>query len=174
MKKNDEIKTIVRDVAIIFAIFLVVSIFFKPTLVSGTSMYPTLEDRDYLILSRQYYKFNEPKRGDIVVCDTHRDGERLIIKRIIGMPGEKIKVWQNVVYINGKPIEENYINDKEIYSGCEEIKIPKGKYFVMGDNRNHSLDSRKSIIGCIKKEDLKGKIVLRVFPFNEFGSEFGE
>lgn len=166
---REDIKILTRDIVIVFIIFFLVSIFFKPILVKGISMEPTLESGDYLIMGKQAYAFSEPKRGDLVVCRTEKKEEKKIVKRIIGLPGEKIKVWENLVYINGDILEEDYINNTEIYKGIEETTVPKDSYFVMGDNRNHSVDSRNSIIGFVKKEDIVGEIVFRVFPFKKFG-----
>ncbi|ADO59446.1 signal peptidase I [Paenibacillus polymyxa] len=150
---------------ILFAFFvtLVISYFIKPTLVSGRSMYPTLENNDYLILNKVAYQTGDPSRGDIVVFNSHLVGEKILIKRVIATGGEKITVKDGKVYINDKLINEPYLKGVETFGDVDTI-VPKNKVFVMGDNRGNSIDSRRSEVGFVDKSEILGKVWFRVFP----------
>ena len=173
-KKDSElmewVKTIVPAVIAAFLILQVI----QPTIVRGTSMESTLIENDYLIVYKLAYKFGaEPKFGDIVVCDssltTDSGAEKLLIKRVIGVPGDTISVTGGQVYLNGEAISEDYIKDGYTTGEIAETVIPEGMYFLMGDNRLASMDSRDSRVGMIKESDLIGKAVFRLFPFSKLG-----
>ena len=156
-------------VVIIIVVILIKIFIVAPIRVNGTSMIDTLEDKDIMILDKISYRFKEIKRFDIVVVD---DKEELIIKRVIGLPGEYIEYKDNKLYVNGKYVKENF-NRKEMedYS-IEELvktKVPEDTYFVLGDNRSNSKDSR--IIGFIPKKQILGKTSLTIFPFDRFGNK---
>ncbi len=153
---------------VLLAVILVVKTYvISPIRVNGISMVPTLEDKDYMILDKISYKFSKMKRFDIVVIKY--DGEYLI-KRLIGFPGEHIEYKNNKLYVNGTMIEENFtkevINDYNI-TELGSKTIPKDHYFVIGDNRPVSKDSR--IIGFVSKKDIIGKSSLTLLPFSRFG-----
>lgn len=149
---------------IIFFIMYIASI----TQVVGNSMSPTLEEGQVVILNKFQYRFFEVQREDIISL-SYQD-TKYLIKRVIGLPGEKIDIVDNNLYINDKIYNEKYIEDDINYSNFH-LKdlgydtIPKDMYLVLGDNRKNSLDSRK--IGLIKKEDIKGKIFFRFWPINK-------
>jgi len=161
----DSLKYIVTIIIVLFVVLYVVSI----TQVVGDSMNPTLKDGEVLILNKFKYRFSEVKREDIVslkYADT-----KYLIKRVIGLPGEKIEIIDSKLLVNGKEYEEDYLFDELRYKdfsvkdlGYDEI--PEGMYLVLGDNRVNSLDSRK--IGLVKKDDIIGKISVRVWPLNRF------
>ena len=120
-----------------------------------------------MILNKIDYTFNEINRYDIVVVKTE---DSKIIKRVIGLPGETLKYENNTLYINGKETEEPYLTEETEDFNITELgydKIPQDCYFVMGDNRNNSSDSR--IIGCVKKENIEGSASLVIYPFKEAG-----
>ena len=165
----DWVKTIVISLALAFLIVQVI----KPTIVSGESMYPTLNDRDYLILNRMAYKFGDIDRGDIIVfkSDLKQDNgkEKDLIKRVIAIPGDHLVIKDSNVYINGVIQSEPYIHN-EYTSGDIDIVIPDNDVFVMGDNRENSRDSRSSDIGLVNESDIIGEVMIRLFPFNKIGT----
>lgn len=142
---------------------------FDITMVDGTSMYPTLEDRDKLITVKLTYHFSEPQRGDIVVVNAPDMPGHDYIKRVIGLPNERITIRDGQVYINDELLTEPYLDDVATY-GDTDMVIPDGYYFVMGDNRTDSRDSREEKIGVISKDDINGKAVFRLLPLSEIGS----
>jgi signal peptidase I len=152
-------------------IAIIVVQFIKPTIVKESSMQPNFYENDYLFLSKQSYTFSEPERGDVIVfhSDLKQDNgkEKLLIKRIIGLPGDEIDIKDGQVYINGELFEEDYIKEDYTWGEISDLVVPEGQLFVMGDNRRVSRDSRE--LGCIKEDDVVGKAVIRVYPFSEFG-----
>ncbi len=165
----DWVKTIVISLVLAFLIVQVI----KPTIVSGESMYPTLNDRDYLILNRMAYKFGDIDRGDIIVfkSDLKQDNgkEKDLIKRVIAIPGDHLIIKDSKVYINGEVQNEPYIHN-EYTSGDIDIVIPDNDVFVMGDNRENSRDSRSSDVGLVNESDIIGEVMIRLFPFNKIGT----
>lgn len=163
----------IKDIAIALLIAFVITQFVKPTIVKQSSMEPNFHDKDYLFVSKQAYKFKEPQRGDVVVFDsslTDADGnDKLLIKRIIGMPGEELDVIDEKVYIDGVMLEETYTADGTTYGTIEDLVIPEGQYFCMGDNRDVSIDSRDPAVGCVDEEQLVGRVFFRLFPFSGIG-----
>lgn len=143
------------------------------TVVDGDSMYDTLSDGDNLIVSRISYLLGEPERFDIVIFPVD-DEETYYIKRVIGLPGETVRIDEDgVIYINEKPLQEDYgyetIALNRIGRAREGVTLGDDEYFVMGDNRNHSMDSRAEEVGNIERTRLKGKAVLRIWPLSSFG-----
>ncbi len=154
---------------IILIIILIIKKFaFGTVLVNGRSMEDTLKDGDFMVLDKITYLNHPIERFDIVVVQV---GNQKLIKRVIGLPGEIISYQDNVLYINGEKVEDKHSNkitydfDLSLF-GLKEI--PKDNYFVMGDNRTDSLDSRS--FGVIEKEDILGKASFILFPFSRFGS----
>ncbi len=138
------------------------------THVEGTSMQPTLQNGDNLLTAKIVYLFNAPQRGDIVVLHAPDAPGENYIKRIIAIPGDEIQITNGNVYINGELQRESYLQDAET-TGEIHTLVPEGYYFVMGDNRGDSRDSRSESIGLIKQSDIIGKAFLRIYPFNSFG-----
>ncbi|MDD3048530.1 MAG: signal peptidase I [Bacilli bacterium] len=155
--------------SIVLAVILIRIFIVTPVQVDGISMNDTLHDNDIMILNIIKYKFNDIKRFDIVVID-YEEADEYLIKRVIGLPGEYIEYKDNKLYIDGKYIKEPYLDTTTYNFNLEEYgysEIPKDTYFVMGDNRKNSTDSR--VIGFINKKDIKGSANLVIFPFNHFG-----
>lgn len=164
---KDSIKIIICVI-----IFLVVVVYvFSISQVVGSSMHPTLQNKELFVLNKLHYKFKDIERGDIISLE-YAD-TKYLIKRVIGLPGDYVSIKDNKVYLNGALYEEAYISDEleyddfDLKSSFGYDKIPEDMYFVLGDNRENSKDSRE--IGLIKKSDIMGKISLRIWPLNKFG-----
>ncbi|SKA96711.1 signal peptidase I [Caloramator quimbayensis] len=168
----DSIKVFVKEwvipIVIAFIIALAINkfLFFK-ILVPTESMYPTIKVQDRIFVTRVYHPENL-KRGDIVVFYSDELGERLV-KRLIGLPGDKIDIKDGTVYINGKKYEEPYVVNKDDYTASEPFVVPDGEYFFLGDNRANSLDSRYWQYSYIKADKIEGKAIFTLFPFNRMG-----
>lgn len=140
--------------------------------VIGSSMEPTLSDGDNLIVDKITYRFKEPERFDIIVFPYQYTKNTYYIKRIIGLPGEKIRIDEaGRIYINGELLEESYGKETITDAGlaAEEITLGDDEYFVMGDNRNDSADSRFISVGNIKRKNIMGRAWIRIYPFKSFG-----
>ena len=155
------IKELLPYIIVIILVLLFKKFFYAPIKVNGESMMNTLHDKDIMILDVIGYKTKGLKRFDIVVVD---EGDELIIKRVIGLPGEKVTYKNNVLYINGKKKKDNY--GSKVTEDFDEV-VPKGKYFVMGDNRTNSMDSR--VFGSFSKSKILGKTKMVIFPFSRWG-----
>ena len=172
-KSKQELKEWMKDILIAVIVAVIILQFIKPTFVKETSMLPTLQPNNFLFLSKQAYRFGEPKHGDIIVfhtaLKTAAGAEKLLIKRVIGLPGDTIRIEDGVVYRNGDALDETYTKDGTTSGYIEELVVPDDSLFVMGDNRLNSIDSRDPSVGCIKISSVYGKAVFRLFPFNEIG-----
>ena len=157
------IKDIIPYVVIIILVLLFKKFVYAPIKVNGESMMDTLHDGDIMILNVIDYKIHGLKRFDIVVVD---EGEELIIKRVIGLPGEEVEYKDNQLYINGKKVKDKYASQK---TDDFSETVPKGEYLVLGDNRTNSLDSR--VFGTFEKKKILGKTNLTVYPFKRWGSK---
>lgn len=166
---------------ILLAMIFVVRTFVMGTIyVKGSSMEPNFHHGDLLFINKLSTSIGSPEKDDIVICkiDTE-DMKENIIKRVIGVPGDEINlVWnedsfdvQYALYINGTLIEEPYLPEPIMAPGDIDypLVVPENHYFVMGDNRNASTDSRRESIGTIEKKDLMGKVIFRLFPFDSMG-----
>lgn len=164
MNKKDiinKIKEIVPYLAIILVVVLIRSFLFTPIKVNGTSMYPTLEPNYFMILNKVGLK-KGINRWEIVVV---KEEDKYIIKRVIALPGESVAYIDGELYINKRKVEDNYSKSKT--KDFEEIYLKDNEYFVMGDNRSVSADSR--LIGPVKEDEIYGKTNLIIFPFNKIG-----
>ena len=171
------VKSLAIDVVIAFCLAGALLYFIRPTIVKQTSMENTLHHNDYMIMYRQAYRSHGPERGDIVIFQSELpndtgEGDKLLIKRVIGLPGDKIEIKDDQLYINGEAYHEDYLKDGytpivEIPAEGEVLTVPDNSYFCMGDNRAGSTDSRDSSVGCVTEDLIKGKVILRLFPFNQ-------
>jgi signal peptidase I len=154
-------------VAILFLHFVAIR-----TVVEGNSMYPTLANKDQVLVDKFTYRNRDVERYDIIVFKEPMSGTGYFIKRVIAMPGETVKITtKGKILVNGKIVEDEYGFGGIIDPGQAQrtIKVKEGEYFVLGDNRNHSEDSRFAVIGNIKREDIIGRVVLRLSPISKFG-----
>lgn len=159
-------------VAVVVGItFLIITFVGQRTYVSGSSMENTLSDGDNLIVDKITYRFTDPQRFDIIVFPFQYGEKVYYIKRIIGLPGETIRVQDGEIYVDGEILEESYGREVMRSSGIAEAPIVLGEdeYFVLGDNRNDSMDSRDPSVGLIKRDHIIGRAWMRVWPLNEIG-----
>ena len=171
--KKEILEMVLYILFVLAVVWVTVNYVGNRTVVDGDSMYDTLSDGDNLIVSRISYLLGEPERFDIVIFPVD-DEETYYIKRIIGMPGETVRIDEDgVIYIDEKPLQEDYgyetIGLNRIGRAREGVTLGDDEYFVMGDNRNNSTDSRTEEVGNIERERLKGKAVLRIWPLSSFG-----
>ena len=165
------ISTVVYLLAVVAVTFLFVQFVGQRTHVNGDSMNVTLEDGDNLIVDKLSYRFKEPERFDIVVFPYQYQEKTYYIKRIIGMPGETVQIIDGMVYVDGEMLDESYGKEVMQYSGvaADPIELGEDEYFVLGDNRNNSSDSRDPSVGNVKEDQIIGKAFIRIWPLNKFG-----
>lgn len=160
----------VSSIASAFIVFFLIMVFIaRPVRVDGHSMNPTLVDNDWLIVRTGYYV---PQHGDIVIVSREQQNESPLVKRVIAVGGDSVDIdfTAGVVFVNGEKIEELYVAEPTYRQGDVQFPliVPEGYVYVMGDNRNHSLDSRYTEVGLIETERLLGKAMFRLFPWGSF------
>ena len=155
-------KKIIRDLTLIASAALIVRHFVQLTKVSGNSMYPELHSQDRLLIDKVAYEHQDPQAGDVVVFYEPRT-QKMLIKRIIGVPGDHIVIRNGGVKINGVIANDDYTADGAT-DGNVDLIVPQGRYFILGDNRLHSKDSRSPVVGCVPRESILGKVNIRVYP----------
>lgn len=184
-QKNNEINYVKEIIhMVLYFVIVICSVLFihnfigQQIEVSGSSMESTLHDNDHLILEKVTYQFDQPKRYDIVVfrpyansTDKNAFDDVYYIKRVIGLPGETVQIIDSDIYINGELLEEDYGKDAIEDSGVakDEIVLDDEEYFLLGDNRNNSKDSRDSSIGAVKRSAIIGRAWIKVWPLEDFG-----
>ena len=159
-------------VGIVLAItFLIITFVGQRTHVSGESMENTLDDGDQLIVDKLTYRFHDPERFDIIVFPFRYKDNTYYIKRIIGLPGETVQIVDGEIYINGELLEESYGREVMQDAGLAAEPITQGddEYFVLGDTRNYSSDSRDPSVALIHRKEIIGRAWLRIWPLNSFG-----
>ena len=156
---------------VVAATYLVVTFVGQRTQVSGESMETTLSNGDHLIVDKISYRFRDPERYDIVVFPYRLEENTYYIKRIIGLPGETVQIVDGYVYINGVQLDEHYGNEIMEKPGiaAEPVTLGEDEYFVLGDNRNNSQDSRAENVGVIHRDELLGRAWIRIWPLDRFG-----
>lgn len=167
-----EVLSMALYIAVVLCItFLVVRYVGQRTQVDGHSMENTLFDGDNLIVDKISYRFTDPKRFDIIVFPYHYKEDTYYIKRIIGLPGETVQIRNGEIYIDGAILEEDYGKETMLTSGraADQIQLGEDEYFVLGDNRNHSEDSRFDDVGNIERSEIIGRAFIRIWPFERFG-----
>ena len=169
--KREILGTALYLLGVVAVTLLFVQFVGQRTYVNGDSMNVTLEDGDNLMVDKLSYRFSDPERYDIIVFPYQYQEKTYYIKRIIGMPGETVQVIDGMVYIDGEMLDESYGKEVMEYAGVasEPIELGEDEYFVLGDNRNNSSDSRDPSVGNIKGDQIIGKAFLRIWPLNKFG-----
>lgn len=157
---------------VIVLTYLIITFVGQRTVVDGRSMNPTLNDRDNLIVEKLSYRFSDPQRFDIIVFPPQGAPNEHYIKRIIGLPGETVQIdEEGNIYINGEILEEDYGLETIANPGraSEPITLGDDEYFVLGDNRNNSTDSRSEKVGNVKRDTITGRAWLRIWPLSGIG-----
>lgn len=176
-ERKEKVSKIVKEIIIwvvelllvIGTAYFIIHYAVEKTTMVGESMEPILLNEDEIIINKFAYRFTDPKRFDIIIFkQSGKEHSFNNIKRIIGLPGEKVSIKDGIVIINGTPIEEKITVEAMTTAGVaeEEIKLDENEYFVLGDNRNNSEDSRFASLGNVVKEDIIGKAWIRLDPFN--------
>lgn len=176
-RRKSILKDVISYALIILAVVVIRVFIFDPVRVDGPSMNNTLVDGEIVILNKFEYRKTDPKRYDIVVVkivDPSSNTEKKIIKRIIGLPNEYIEIKDNKVYADGKLVDSSFVSkelnisdDFKLDENLGLKKIPGDSYFVMGDNRRDSLDSRYDEVGTIKKDQIVGRASIKIWPLNK-------
>lgn len=179
-EKKSSVSSFLWEISRIVIIAFVIMIGFRtfvaePYIVSGSSMVPNYHNREYIVVNKLGYRFNEPQRGDVIVFRYPKDTSQYFIKRVIGLPGEKVKIENGKVFIynneypEGRFLNEPYLSNQDITFGKNDVvSLGSDEFYVLGDNRLASSDSR--MWGILPRHDIVGTAWLRVFPLNAFGS----
>lgn len=154
--------------------FSINSFLFQIIRVDGISMEPTFYTGERVFAEKISYKFSEPKHNHVVICryelgNGEEQSDR-VIKRVIALPGETVEIINGAIYVNNEKIDESGYWSDIIYSDMEQVTVPEDHYFVVGDNRNHSWDSRDPYVGAVPSENLIGHVLFVVWPFKSFGA----
>lgn len=159
-----------KAIAIAVVFYLLLSAFvFQIIYVDGYSMTDTLMDGERMFVTKYQYIFSDPERFDVVICHYPDRGKTNFVKRIVGVPGDTIAISGGILYVNGEAVEEGYINYPPIYDIHEQV-VPDGYYFVMGDNRASSNDSRNPNVGPLAESQIVGKVRAVVWPLSHWRS----
>lgn len=168
-----EVKEWLQSLLFSVVVVGVLMIFIQPTLVKGDSMFPTIQENNYLVIEKVSYWFRTPVYGEVIVFKSHLPENSFknkdLIKRIIGLPGDAIKIKDGLVYRNGEALQEPYIAEPFTF-GDIDVTVPADSVFILGDNRAVSRDSRDPAVGFVPMDSIRGRILVRLFPFNEIGA----
>jgi len=169
MKKSGIIFGDILESVIIAVILAVIIRFFiiQPFYIPSGSMEPTLTKGDRIIVNKFIYRFQEPKRGDVIVFKYPLDPKRDFIKRVIGVPGDTVEIKDSELIINGKPVLEPYLPQGLKFADYGPVTVPQDKFLMMGDNRNNSEDSR--VWGLLPRENIRGKAIVLYWPLDRLG-----
>ncbi len=169
----NEVKEWIQSLVFSVVVVGMLMLFIQPTLVKGDSMFPTIQENNYLVIEKVSYWFRTPAYGDVVVFKSKLPENSFknkdLIKRIIGLPGDAIRIQEGIVYRNGAALNESYTAEPYT-SGEMEVTVPEDSVFILGDNRAVSRDSRDPAVGFVPMKSIRGKILVRLFPFDMAGS----
>jgi signal peptidase I len=170
------LRELVEVVVLAVILYFGISFAVQAVHVEGLSMFATLDDNDYLIANKIDYRLHAPQRGDIIILRPPSSNSTDFIKRIIALPGERILISHGFVYINGHKLDEPYLPEAwtqlDTWGGPDGMVVPPNSYFVMGDNRNRSQDSR--VFGFIGRDRIDGRAWFRIWPLNHFGNIYSQ
>ena len=170
------LRELVEVVVLAVILYFGISFAVQAVHVEGLSMFATLDDNDYLIANKIDYRLHAPQRGDIIILRPPTDNSKDFIKRIIALPGERLLISAGYVYINGHKLDEPYLPEEwttlNSWGGPDGMVVPPNQYFVMGDNRNRSQDSRT--FGFITRDRIDGRAWFRIWPLNNFGGIYSQ
>nr|WP_238483826.1 signal peptidase I [Anaerosporobacter faecicola] len=175
--KKKKRKSIIKEL-LVYVVIFIIGLYIIPnyvlqrTVVDGDSMLNTLHNEESLLIDKISYIIGDPKRFDIVVFYPYgKDVEEYYVKRVIGLPGETVQIVGSDIYIDGEILKENYGKDPIHYSGIakEPLTLGEDEYFLLGDNREISYDSRYEEVGAVHRDYIEGKAFLRVWPLNKIG-----
>ena len=171
---KEMISTLLYLLVVLCITYVVIHYVGQRTEVWGASMETTLNDGDNLIVDKITYRFRDPQRFDIIVFPFQHEEETYFIKRIIGLPGETVQIdLDGTIYIDGEALEESYgreiIRPENIGLAIKPVVLGEDEYFVMGDNRNNSSDSRTEVVGNIHRDDIVGRAWIRIWPLSDIG-----
>src|SRR6202049_333587 len=173
------LRELVEVVVLAVILYFGISFAVQTVHVEGLSMFATLDDNDYLIANKIDYRLHSPQRGDIIILRPPTDNSKDFIKRIIALPGERLLISDSIVYINGHKLDEPYLpeawsslNNWTGPGGPSGTIVPPNEYFVMGDNRNRSQDSRS--FGFIGRDRIDGRAWFRIWPLDHFGAIYNQ
>lgn len=147
------------------AALLIRTFVFEPVRVDGNSMQNTLQNNEYMIVTKYQYLFNDPERFDVVICRYPGRGNTNFVKRVVGIPGDTVAVRNGTLYVNGEAVDEPYIDYRPTYAMAETL-VEEGHYFVLGDNRPNSNDSHAAGVGQLTRDQIVGKVRLVVWPLS--------
>ena len=170
--KKEIISWVLYLLFVVVLVYVIITFVGQRTVVDGRSMNPNLNDGDNLIVEKLSYRFRDPQRFDIIVFPPQGAPNEHYIKRIIGLPGETVQIdYEGNIYINGEILEEDYGLETIQNPGraAEPITLGEDEYFVLGDNRNNSTDSRTEKVGNVKRNTITGRAWVRIWPLSEFG-----
>ncbi|MBZ5701297.1 MAG: signal peptidase I [Acidobacteriia bacterium] len=167
---RQEVRAWTRDLLLAIGFALVIIVFlYQPVKVEGTSMAPLLSDQERIFINKFVYRFEGIERGDVVVFWYPLDRSKSFIKRVIALPGETVEIRQGRLFVNNRPIAEPYVPEQYAdYSDFGPVRVPKDQFFVMGDHRISSNDSR--IFGPVARRFIYGRAVFAYWPFEHFGT----
>ena len=167
--KKHGISLLIEILVAVLAAFLMTHFGLEKTTMMGESMNPTLKDGDKILVNKMIYRITSPKRNDVIVfCQTGKEHDYYNVKRVVGLPGETVLIQNGQLYINGEAVKEKVKVDEMKNGGLadEELVLDDNEYFVLGDNRNKSEDSRFANVGTVVKADIVGQAWVRLNPFN--------
>ena len=174
-KENSTAKNILGTIAYIAGVcifvFLILHFVGQRTVVNGNSMDTTLANGQNLVMDKLSYRFHDPKRYDIIVFPYQYEENTYFIKRIIGLPGETVQIVDGIIYIDGEALQESYGREVMKNSGlaADPVTLGEDEYFVLGDNRNDSTDSRDPSVGKIPRDRIIGRAWVRIWPLSKIG-----